>query len=85
MGKYTIKPLVQVLAWIIASILVYLNVRLLVSEAVSFFETSDSTFWKAVIIAAGAIVTMLLIYIIVQPIVMKKGRKDNTALQSGTS
>jgi manganese transport protein len=85
MGKYTIKPLVQVLAWIIASILVYLNVRLLVSEAVSFFETSDSTFWKAVIIAAGSIVTMLLIYIIVHPIVMKKRRKDNTGVQSGPS
>jgi manganese transport protein len=72
MGEYVIKPLVQVLAWIIASILVYLNVRLLVGEAMSFFETSDSRFWKVVIIGGGAVVTALLVYIIVQPIVKKK-------------
>lgn len=85
MGEYAIKPLVQILAWIIASILVYLNVRLLVGEAVAFFETSDSTFWKAMIIAAGSIVTMLLVYIIVHPIVMKKRRIDNTGLQTHPS
>ena len=72
MGQYAIKPLVQVIAWIIAAILVYLNVRLLIGEATDFFETSDSTFWKAMIISGGTILTMLLVYIIVQPIIRKK-------------
>ena len=72
MGQYAIKPLVQVIAWIIAAILVYLNVRLLIGEATDFFETSDSTFWKAIIISGGTILTMLLVYIIVQPIIRKK-------------
>ena len=72
MGQYAIKPLVQVIAWIIAAILVYLNVRLLIGEATDFFETSDSTFWKAMIITGGTILTMLLVYIIVQPIIRKK-------------
>jgi manganese transport protein len=76
MGEYAIKPLVQILAWIIASILVYLNARMLVGEAMSFFETSDSVLWKTVIIAGGTIVTLLLIYIIVQPVVVKR-RKEN--------
>jgi manganese transport protein len=67
MGEYAIKPFVQVLAWIIASILVYLNVRLLISEAVGYFETSDSLLWKSVIIAGSVIVGLLLIYIIIYP------------------
>ena len=72
MGEYTIKPLVQVLAWIIAAILVYLNVRLLVGEAIDFFETSESVFWKSVIVSGGVIVILLLVYIIMQPIVKRK-------------
>ena len=72
MGVYAIKPWVQVLAWIIASILVYLNVRLLLGEANDFFETSDSVFWKAVIVTLGFVVLMLMIYIIVQPIIKRR-------------
>jgi manganese transport protein len=76
MGEYAIRPLTQIVAWIIAVILVYLNVRLLIGEAVDFFETSDSMFWKSVIIAGGVIVTMLLVYIVVQPLIKNKSKKD---------
>jgi manganese transport protein len=87
MGEYAIRPVVQIMAWIIAATLVYLNVRLLFGEAVSFFETSDSVFLKAMIIAGGLIVTALLIYIIVQPIVGKarkaKGKPTSTNVSAG--
>ena len=76
MGEYAIRPLTQIVAWIIAVILVYLNVRLLIGEAVDFFEISDSMFWKSVIIAGGVIVTMLLVYIVVQPLIKNKSKKD---------
>jgi manganese transport protein len=76
MGEYAIRPLTQIVAWIIAVILVYLNVRLLIGEAVDFFETSDSVFWKSVIISGGVIVTMLLVYIVVQPLIKNKSKKD---------
>lgn len=72
MGKYAIKPLVQVIAWIIAAILVYLNVRLLLAEAMDFFKTSDSVFWKAMIIIGGAGVVALLIFTIVHPLRTKR-------------
>jgi manganese transport protein len=76
MGRYAIKAVVQVIAWIIAAILVYLNVRLLIGEAADFFETSDSVFWKTMIIAGGVMLTMLLVYIIVQPIIKKHTKKE---------
>lgn len=72
MGQFVIKPYVQAIAWVIAAILVYLNVRLLYSEASGFFETSDSVFWKSVIVAGGVGIAMLLVYIIVQPLVKRR-------------
>ena len=80
MGAYVIKPVVQVLAWIIASILVYLNVRLLFGEAESFFKTSDSVFWKSMIIGGGVIVSVLMIYIIVQPVIVRRKSRSVQAI-----
>lgn len=72
MGEYAIRPIVQVTAWIIAAILVYLNVRLLVGEAIDFFETSRSVLWKVVIVAGAVVVTGLLLYIILHPLLAKR-------------
>lgn len=84
MGEYAIKPLVQVIAWIIASILVYLNVRLLVGEAIDFFEKSENLWWKSLIITGGVIITILLFYIILQPLV-KKNRKEKIILKDASA
>jgi manganese transport protein len=75
MGVYAIKPLVQIAAWAVASILVYLNVRLLVGEAIDFFETSDSIFWKGIILAGGLILALLLVFTILFPIVKTKVKR----------
>jgi manganese transport protein len=75
MGKFAIGPVTQALAWVIAAILVYLNVRLLVGEAINFFAASTSVFWKSMIVLGGAIVTALMIYIIVNPIIKRRRSK----------
>jgi manganese transport protein len=76
MGEFAIKPLVQIIAWVVATILVYLNVKLLAGEAIDFFESSDSVFWKAVIIAAGIVIISLLVYILIQPMIERKRNKE---------
>ena len=73
MGKYAIKPLVIFLASAIAAVLVYLNIRMVVEQAASFFATSDNLFWKVVIIAAGLFFVSLLIIAIIYPL---RKRKD---------
>jgi manganese transport protein len=80
MGEYAIGPLVQILAWIIAAVLVYLNVRLLFGEAMDFFETSHSLLWKSLIIAGGVVVTILLVYIIVHPLLGKAQRTKSKVI-----
>jgi manganese transport protein len=61
MGKYAIKPLVIVLASLIAAVLIYLNIRMVVEQASDFFATSNSVFWKAVIILCRLFFISLLV------------------------
>lgn len=72
MGKYAIRPLVIVLASAIAAILVYLNIRMVVEQAANYFATSDSIFWKAVIIIAGIFFVGLLVIATIYPLRKRK-------------
>lgn len=72
MGVFVIKPYVQVIAWLMAATLVYLNLRMLWNEVLAFFTTSDSTLWKSVIVAGGLLLLFLLLYIILFPVLSKK-------------
>src|SRR4030095_16719001 len=71
-GKYAIRPLVIVLASAIAAILVYLNIRMVVEQAANYFATSDSIFWKAVIIIAGIFFVGLLVIATIYPLRKRK-------------
>lgn len=72
MGKFVIKPFVIVLASLITLVLVYLNLRMVMDQASSFFASSGSIFWKAIIILAGLFYVTLLIVAIVYPLLYKK-------------
>lgn len=61
MGVFTIKPFVQVLAWLITAVLVYLNMRMVFEQAADFFTTSDSLLWKVVIVLAALLFVGLLL------------------------
>jgi len=73
MGAFVISRRVQAAAWIVAAILVYLNIKLLINEAVEFFKTSDSLFWKTVIVVMGTLLGTLLAYVVISP---KKSQKS---------
>lgn len=72
MGAYAIKPLVQAAAWLIASVLVYLNIQMVVNEASDLFAAPGNLFWKSVIVAGGILFVALLAYIIIYPLTSKK-------------
>ena len=80
MGVFTIKPVIQILAWLITSILVYLNIRMVTEQATAYFTTSDNTFWKVVIVIGGLLFVALLIVAIVYPILTHR-RLKNVSLQ----
>ena len=79
MGKFVIKPFVIFLASLIAAVLVYLNISMVVGQSASFFATSGSIVWKAVIILAGLFYILLLLVAIFYPLMRK--RTATTAAQ----
>src|SRR6187401_3453231 len=72
MGKFAIKPLVIILASVIAAILVYLNIRMVVEQAADYFATSDNIFLKALIILAGLFFVSLLAVATIYPLRKRK-------------
>lgn len=89
MGAFAIKPIVQFLAWVVASVLVYLNLKMLLGEAMGFFDESGNIVVKLIIGAAGIFFILLLIYSIIFPLFAKDKKTasiqmhpDNLGLQN---
>ena len=74
MGEFAIKPYVKLVAWLVTAILVYLNIRMVVEQAGSYFASSGNIYWKILIIAGGALFLGLLLYILFNPLFNKKGK-----------
>ena len=79
MGSFAIKPLIKIFAWLVATVLVYLNVKMISGEAIKFFTTSNNTGGKITIIIAGILFAVLLIYSIIFPLLGK--RKKSVSIQ----
>lgn len=72
MGKFVIKPYVQVLAWLVAVIIAVLNIKLVFEEISSWIIKYD-VWWLTVLLIMGAIgMVTLLIMTLMYPILHKK-------------
>lgn len=71
MGIFTIKLYTKLLAWIIATVLIFLNCKMLLNEAVSVFENA-ALLPKVIISAAGVFFGSLLVYILLHPFFKQK-------------
>ncbi len=72
MGAFVIKPYIKVLAWLIAIILVYLNVRMIANEVQGFFSTTGNIVWKIIIVLGASGFAALMVYITLFPFFRKK-------------
>lgn len=81
MGDFAIKPIVKILAWLIAAIIVVLNVRLVAEEVASWMATSENPeLIMLVVVPLGFLVLSLLFYITFKPWIDR--RRNWRALQS---
>lgn len=83
MGNFAIKLHTKIAAWLIASVLVFLNLKMLINEVVPIFE-ADNLFPKLMIILAGIFFGGILLYIITQPLLQDKKQKSILLHKSGT-
>jgi manganese transport protein len=74
MGAFVINPVTKIFAWAIAGVLVYLNFKMLVNEAMPVFE-GDNFFLQVSIASAGIFFSGLLLYILVEPVIAKRKLK----------
>lgn len=72
MGQYAIKPWLQILAWVITLVLVYLNVRMVVNEVSGIFSNSGHWALKLLISTVGILFGGLLLYISFFPLLNRK-------------
>jgi len=80
MGEFAIKSWVKILAWIVASILVYLNANLVFDFAKAFLIGPTSILIKISLILLILFFFFLLLYIIIFPIIQSKKKHERTAL-----
>jgi manganese transport protein len=80
MGEFAIKSWVKILAWIVASILVYLNANLVFDFAKAFLIGPTSILIKISLILLILFFFFLLLYIIIFPIIQSKKKQERTAL-----
>ncbi|MEO6406889.1 MAG: Nramp family divalent metal transporter [Ferruginibacter sp.] len=75
MGIFVIKPITKIGAWLIAAILIYLNLKMLLGQVQPFAETA-TMFTKILIGITGLAFLSLLVYITCFPFLRKKTMKN---------
>jgi manganese transport protein len=80
MGEFAIKPLTKVLAWCIATVLVFLNVRLVVNEMLGVFAQDGQLFLKILISVAAAAFAWLFITMTLYPFYSKRKQKPSESI-----
>ncbi len=77
MGAYVIKPYTKILAWLVAVVLVYLNVKLVAETVIGVFTDEGGMFLKILTAAGALIFVWLFIMMTVLPVMNKqKARKS---------
>ena len=87
MGVFAIKPWLKISAWVIAGIIVSLNVKLVLNEVTSWIDAAGEYAWvvwvTAVPLCAGA--GLLLLYIVFKPMLEGKPKEKETKVPHGTA
>ncbi len=71
MGIFVIKPIIKIAAWLIASVLIFLNCKMLMNEVTGIFG-STALLPKVLVITTGLLFASLLVYILVHPLLKTK-------------
>lgn len=84
MGDFAIKTPTKIAAWIVATILVFLNVKMVVEQALPLFEESGNWFWKIVIILGALIFIWLFLMMTFLPLVRDRKLRDIAKMHNDT-
>lgn len=86
MGDFVNKPIVKVLAWSCAAIILYLNIQLVIQEIGTWTSQSEVSSWLiyGIIVPVAAICLALLLYVFFHPMFHKE-IKEGVSLPHGVA
>lgn len=76
METFTIKPITKIIAWLTAALLIYLNSKMVIDQAIEYWQDNPQWWLKACIIIGGLIYLFLLILVIFTPWVQQRYAKN---------
>ena len=80
MGAFAIKPLVQIAAWAIAALLISLNAAMIYNDVITPVFLGHSIWPKITVLIGICLFVGLLLYIIIQPLIIKKKQEAIIAM-----
>jgi len=72
MGVFAIKPVVKIAAWVVALVIVVLNLKLVYETAATWIADTDSGLVKGLIIAGELGLVVLLVITVVYPLILRR-------------
>jgi manganese transport protein len=84
MGVYVIKPYVKMISWLVALVLVFLNVKLVGEETWKVFDSDCSLFWKLLLALLITGFVWLFLTMTFLPLIRKRKQKQRASLHGET-
>jgi manganese transport protein len=86
MGQFVIRPVIRLMAWACAALLLWLNLKLVVEEAAPFIASPGNFGWKVLILAGSCSGIALLAYVTMHPWIQRQARRKTPQVhpQPGT-
>ncbi len=84
MGEFAIKMHVKIAAWLVAIVLVFLNVKLVGEETIKLFESDAMWYWKALLVLAIIAFVWLFITMTFLPLAKKRRQKLRAVMHGET-
>ena len=84
MGEFAIKNYTKILAWLVAIILIFLNVKLVGEETLQLFHSDAAWYWKGVLVLAIIAFICLFIAMTFLPLIKKRKQKERESMHGKT-
>ncbi len=84
MGEFAIKTPTKIAAWLVATILVFLNVKMVVEQALPLFQTDGNWIWKILILLGAIVFVWLFLMMTFLPFVRDRKLRDIARMHNDT-
>ena len=75
MGEFAIKTHTRILAWVVATVLIFLNVQLVVEETIKVFQSDAAWYWKLLLVIFITTFIGLFLAMTFFPLIKKRREK----------